>query len=104
MFWVIGNRCLRYKDPPLYFSLVNPGVLLQFMARQSLPPAEAPSPMLTESDVVEPPLPPVAKITPTAGNGSTANAAPTSPIGQSSVVAGVFTCFLAILLVDLVIF
>ncbi|XP_049398595.1 glycerophosphodiester phosphodiesterase GDPDL4-like isoform X1 [Solanum stenotomum] len=98
------NRCLRYKVPPLYFSLVSPGVLLQFMSRQSLPPAEAPSPILTESDVVEPPLPPVAKITPTARNESTANAAHTSPIGQSSVVAGVFTCCLTILLADLVIF
>ncbi|KAG5570360.1 hypothetical protein H5410_060126 [Solanum commersonii] len=98
------NRCLRYKVPPLYFSLVSPGVLLQFMSRQSLPPAEAPSPILTKSDVVEPPLPPVAKITPTARNESTANAAPTSPIGQSSVVTGVFTCCLTILLADLVIF
>ncbi|KAH0707773.1 hypothetical protein KY289_012849 [Solanum tuberosum] len=98
------NRCLRYKVPPLYFSLVSPGVLLQFMSHQSLPPAEAPSPILTESDVVEPPLPPVAKISPTARNESTANAAPTSPIGQSSVVTGVFTCCLTILLADLVIF
>nr|XP_004251903.1 glycerophosphodiester phosphodiesterase GDPDL3-like isoform X1 [Solanum lycopersicum] len=98
------NRCLHYKVPPMYFSLVSPGVLQQFMSRQSLPPAEAPSPILTESDVVEPPLPPVAKITPTARNESTASAAPTSPTGQSSVVAGVFTSCLTILLADLVIF
>ncbi|TMW84685.1 hypothetical protein EJD97_024632 [Solanum chilense] len=98
------NRCMRYKVPPLYFSLVSPGVLQQFMSRQSLPPAEAPSPILTKSDVAEPPLPPVAKITPTARNESTASAAPTSPTGQSSVVAGVFTSCLTILLADLVIF
>lgn len=104
MCWVIGNRCLGYKHPSLYFSPVETGGLLQFMSRQSLPPAEPPSPILTESDVVEPPLPPVAKITPTARNESTANAAPTSPIGQSSVVTGVFTCCLTILLADLVIF
>jgi len=92
--WVIGNRCLGYKHPSLYFSPVETGGLLQFMSRQSLPPAEPPSPILTESDVVEPPLPPVAKITP-AGN------ADASPIAQSSVVAGVLTCCLTILLADL---
>ncbi|XP_059277888.1 glycerophosphodiester phosphodiesterase GDPDL4-like [Lycium ferocissimum] len=97
------NRCLGYKDPPMYLSPVEPGGLLQIMARQLLPPAEAPNPILSESDVVEPPLPPVAKITPTAGNESTADAAPTSPISQSTVVAGVLTCCLAILL-DIVIF
>ncbi|MCE3216368.1 hypothetical protein HAX54_006270 [Datura stramonium] len=99
------NRCLGYKDQPPYHGLVDPGVLLQFMARQLLPPAEAPNPILTESDVVEPPLPPVAKIIPTAGNNSaTANAAPTSPIGHSSVGAGILACCLSILLADLGIF
>ncbi|KAG5570364.1 hypothetical protein H5410_060130 [Solanum commersonii] len=61
---------------------------------ESLPPAEPPSPILTESDVVEPPLPPVAKIAP-------ASNADASPIAQSSVVAGVLTCCLTILLADL---
>ncbi|KAJ8527656.1 hypothetical protein K7X08_015107 [Anisodus acutangulus] len=98
------NRCLGYKDQPLYLSPVEPGGLLQLMARQSLPPAEAPNPILSESDVVEPPLPPIAKITPAAGNESTADATPTSRFGQSSVVAAVLTCCLTILLVDLVIF
>ncbi|KAH0709728.1 hypothetical protein KY290_011132 [Solanum tuberosum] len=88
------NRCLGYKHPSLYFSPVETGGLLQFMSRQSLPPAEPPSPILTESDVVEPPLPPVAKITP-------ASNADASPIAQSSVVAGVLTCCLTILLADL---
>ncbi|XP_015163065.1 glycerophosphodiester phosphodiesterase GDPDL3-like [Solanum tuberosum] len=100
MCWVIGNRCLGYKHRPLYFSPVETGGFLQFMARQLLPPAETPNPILSKSDVVEPPLPPVAKITP-AGNESTTDA---SPIGQSSVVAGILTCCLTILLADLVIF
>lgn len=104
MCWVIGNRCLGYKDPPLYLSLVEPGGLLQFMVPKLLPPAKAPSPVLTENDVVEPPLPSVATRTPTADSDSTANAVAISPIGQSSVVAGIFTCCLAILLADLVIF
>ncbi|XP_070006184.1 glycerophosphodiester phosphodiesterase GDPDL3 isoform X1 [Nicotiana tabacum] len=96
------NRCLGYKDRPLYLSPVEPGGLLQFMAPQLLPAAEAPNPILTDSDVVEPPLPPVAKITP-AGNESIA-ATPTPPSGQSSVVAGVFTSCVAILLANLLIF
>ncbi|XP_019260667.1 PREDICTED: glycerophosphodiester phosphodiesterase GDPDL4-like isoform X2 [Nicotiana attenuata] len=97
------NRCLGYKERPLYLSPVEPGGLLQFMAPQLLPAAEAPNPILTESDVVEPPLPPVAKITPTAGNESIA-AAPAPPSGQSSVVAGVFISCVAILLANLLIF
>ncbi|KAH0736616.1 hypothetical protein KY285_012323 [Solanum tuberosum] len=88
------NRCLGYKHRSLYFSPVETGGLLQFMSRQSLPPEEPPSPILTESDVVEPPLPPVAKITPESN-------ADASPIAQSSVVAGVLTCCLTILLADL---
>uniref|UniRef100_M1CD28 Uncharacterized protein n=1 Tax=Solanum tuberosum TaxID=4113 RepID=M1CD28_SOLTU len=55
------------------------------------------------SDVVEPPLPPVAKIT-HAGIECTTDASPTSPISQSSVVVGVLTYNLTILLADLVIF
>uniref|UniRef100_A0A3Q7JTK4 glycerophosphodiester phosphodiesterase n=1 Tax=Solanum lycopersicum TaxID=4081 RepID=A0A3Q7JTK4_SOLLC len=50
---------------------IETGGLLQFVAQQLLPPAETPNPIiLSENDVVEPPLPPIAKITP-AGNEST---------------------------------
>lgn len=62
---------LGYKQRPLYFSPIETGGLLQFVAQQLLPPAETPNPIiLSENDVVEPPLPPIAKITP-AGNEST---------------------------------
>ncbi|MCD9646700.1 hypothetical protein HAX54_036758 [Datura stramonium] len=81
------------------------GVITDFPGTAARYRTEAPNPILTESDVVEPPLPPVAKIIPTAGNNSaTANAAPTSPIGHSSVGAGILACCLSILLADLGIF
>ncbi|KAG8386058.1 hypothetical protein BUALT_Bualt03G0109500 [Buddleja alternifolia] len=55
----IRNRCLGYKNLPIYMTPVPPGGLIHLMASKNLPPAEAPNPILTESDVVEPPLPPV---------------------------------------------
>ncbi|XP_060211368.1 glycerophosphodiester phosphodiesterase GDPDL3-like isoform X2 [Lycium barbarum] len=81
------SHCLGYKDRPPYLSPIEPGGLLQFM-----PPQYSPA------------LPPIANIAPTACNESTANAAPTYPIGQSSVLIGILRCCLAILLADLLIF
>ncbi|KAL2466939.1 Glycerophosphodiester phosphodiesterase GDPDL4 [Abeliophyllum distichum] len=52
------NRCLGYKDIPTYMSPVSPGDLISLMTKQSMPPALAPNPILSENDVVEPPLPP----------------------------------------------
>ncbi|KAK4386928.1 Glycerophosphodiester phosphodiesterase GDPDL4 [Sesamum angolense] len=55
------NRCLGYKEVPLYMTPVQPGGLISLMAPKFLPPAEAPNPVLTENDVTEPPLPPRAE-------------------------------------------
>lgn len=82
-------------------SPVQPGSLLGLIAPQFLPPAEAPNPVLTESDVVEPPLPPVAKINPSNANGSAI--APTPPNGQSSVVASILMSSVAILLATIMV-
>ncbi|CAN4102659.1 unnamed protein product [Withania somnifera] len=92
------NRCLTFKDLPPYMSPVQPGNLLTLMASQFLPPAEAPNPILVESAVTEPPLPPVAKIKPSNDSGSTAKAPSTAPNGQSSVVASILMSSVAILL------
>lgn len=92
------NRCLTFKVLPPYMSPVQPGSLLTLMIPQFLPPAEAPNPVLKESDVTEPPLPPVAKIKPSNDNGSTAKAPATAPNGQSSVVASILMSSVAILL------
>ncbi|KAI9186281.1 hypothetical protein LWI28_015721 [Acer negundo] len=57
------NRCLSkdLKTTPNYMSPVQPGSLFQLITPQYMPPAEAPNPILSEPDIVEPPLPPVAK-------------------------------------------
>ncbi|XP_055824741.1 glycerophosphodiester phosphodiesterase GDPDL4-like [Solanum dulcamara] len=92
------NRCLAYKNLPPYMSPVQPGSLLGLMTPQSMPPVEPPYPMLNDSDVTEPPLPPVAKINPSNDNGSTARAPATAPNGQSSVVANIVMSSVAVLL------
>ena len=81
---------------------VRPGELLSFVRPSNLPPAEAPSPVLTEDDVVEPPLPPVAEKAPAPGNGSAAAPAPTPPNGEAMVPPPFFLSHLAALLATLV--
>ncbi|CAI9787794.1 unnamed protein product [Fraxinus pennsylvanica] len=92
------NRCLGYRDLPLYMSPVQPGGLITLMAPQDLPPAEAPNPVLSESDVIEPPLPPVVKKPPTrnTGNGSMAPG-PTTRNGQPTIVASMILSSIAVL-------
>lgn len=96
------NRCLGFKDLPQYMSPALPGSLLGLMAPQFMPPVEAPNPMLTDNNVTEPPLPPVAKINPSSDNG-TARAPASAPNGQTSVVASILmssvAVFLAIIMV-----
>ncbi|KAL6315143.1 hypothetical protein AAG906_035351 [Vitis piasezkii] len=58
------NRCLKYKNAPSYMSPVQPGSLMQVITSDDMPPALAPYPVLTESDVAEPPLQEVAPATP----------------------------------------
>ncbi|XP_027340007.1 glycerophosphodiester phosphodiesterase GDPDL3-like isoform X1 [Abrus precatorius] len=59
------NRCLNLgKSTPPYMQPVDIGGLIQVMTKPYLPPAEAPAPPLTKSEVTEPPLPTVSKIAP----------------------------------------
>ncbi|XP_059283552.1 glycerophosphodiester phosphodiesterase GDPDL4 isoform X2 [Lycium ferocissimum] len=97
------NRCLGFKVLPPYMSPAQPGSLLGLMAPQFMPPAEAPNPVLTERDVTEPPLPPVAKINPASDNGSTAAGPNPPPNGQSSLVASILMSSVAILLAMIVV-
>ncbi|KAL2483713.1 Glycerophosphodiester phosphodiesterase GDPDL3 [Forsythia ovata] len=89
------NRCLGYKDIPIYMSPVQPGRLISLVTN---PPALAPSPILSENDVVEPPLPPVMEKPPTTntGNGSTAPG-PTPRNGQPTIVANMILSSIAVL-------
>ncbi|GMJ10380.1 SHV3-like 1, Glycerophosphodiester phosphodiesterase (GDPD) like 4, glycerophosphodiesterase-like 1 [Hibiscus trionum] len=92
------NRCLRRGNKtPNYMIPVQPGSLLDLITPEYLPPAEAPNPYLTEADVVEPPLPPVAAKTPTSTPSGTASA-PRSPNGQPKVAASVIIPLMAVLL------
>ena len=66
---------------------VKAGDLLQLVTKEYLPPAEAPLPPLTESEVSEAPLPPVSNTT----ANSPAPASGTSPPGSGQ--AKVNVCF-----------
>ncbi|KAL5101235.1 hypothetical protein RYX36_005562 [Vicia faba] len=59
------NKCLNLGDKtPPYMQPVQAGSLYGSLNNQSLPPAQAPFPSLTKSEVVEAPLPAVVKIAP----------------------------------------
>ncbi|KAL7103385.1 hypothetical protein ACP275_08G175900 [Erythranthe tilingii] len=98
------NRCLGYKDIPLYMTPVQPGGLLTLMTSQFLPPAEAPSPVLTEDDVAEPPLPAVIvrPNTTETGPGTTAPSPIPANGGPRTLVASTILCGIAILLTTFV--
>ncbi|CAL4968540.1 unnamed protein product [Urochloa decumbens] len=51
------------KNAPNFMLPAQPGGLLSTIAPAAQPPAAAPMPLLTESDVAEPPLPPVSNTT-----------------------------------------
>ncbi|GER32420.1 SHV3-like 1 [Striga asiatica] len=94
------NRCLGYESPPPYMSPVQPGGLIPLMATTFLPPAQPPNPILTENDVVEPPLPPVVQRPPTGGNlsGSVAPGPVRPANGQPAIIrSSKLGVFLAVL-------
>ncbi|KAJ6423760.1 hypothetical protein OIU84_024686 [Salix udensis] len=89
------NRCLGYKELPSYMSPASPGSLMQLIAPVALPPAEPPNPVLSESDVVEAPLPSsLAALPPTPGDGAAA-VPPGTSNGLPKIGAGSFLTSLA---------
>ncbi|KAM5586930.1 glycerophosphodiester phosphodiesterase GDPDL3-like [Rosa sericea] len=93
------NRCLLYKERPSYMKPVPPGALLTVVSPLQLPPAEAPNPVLTESDVIEPPLP--SALAPGITNGSTVVPPQPPPNGQPKIAACFFLSNLALLVATL---
>ncbi|XP_077211141.1 glycerophosphodiester phosphodiesterase GDPDL4-like [Tasmannia lanceolata] len=103
-----SNTCLKLgSNMPTYMLPVQPGGLIQLL--YAIPPATAPFPSLTASDVIEPPLPPVSERANSTGGsvlGPTSNVTPqtppsgTSPSGQPHTTACTFIS-LAMLLVSL---
>jgi len=82
-------------------SSVEAGSLMQLITPDYLPPAEAPFPVLNESDVMEPPMPPVSATatTPTSSPGGVnTTIAPTQRNGQSKIASCFFLPYLAMLL------
>ncbi|KAL5737515.1 hypothetical protein ACOSP7_030276 [Xanthoceras sorbifolium] len=99
------NRCLNQgkSETPPYMSPVQPGSLMQLITTEYLPPAEAPKPILTESDVVEPPLPSVIKNIPSSPGGGS-SAGPTPANGQPRLAGCIFMSSLAMLLAAFLLF
>lgn len=98
------NRCLGLgQNRPSYMTPVEPGSLWKHIQPQ--PPAEAPSPVLSESDVMEPPLPSVA-VTPSTTDNNTATSLPPTnpPNGQSKLVLDGFLPKLPLLLATILLF
>ncbi|KAG9143203.1 hypothetical protein Leryth_010136 [Lithospermum erythrorhizon] len=96
------NRCLNFKEMPSYMIPAGPGDLLKILQPSAYPPAIPPSPVLSEDDVNEPPLPAVTQKSPstTGGNapGPAAAPPPPPPNGQASVAASIFLSSLCLLL------
>ncbi|KAF8017432.1 hypothetical protein BT93_H2568 [Corymbia citriodora subsp. variegata] len=94
------NKCLGLgSKTPVYMSPVQPGSLMQVIPPPALPPAQAPYPVLTVADVVEPPLPVVQEATaPPPTGGSTATVPSQQKSGQPKLPAGIFLSSLALLL------
>ncbi|WVY90903.1 hypothetical protein V8G54_036417 [Vigna mungo] len=82
------NKCLNLGDKrPTYMDPVAPGGLFSLITTDFLPPAQAPLPPLTESEVAVPPLPPVAKIAPVSSPSSG------TPAPQGNAQPKVAVCF-----------
>lgn len=71
------------NDTPPYMQPVKAGDLLKLVTKDYLPPAQAPLPSLTESEVAEPPLPPVSSETASAPGPATGTRARASPPGNA---------------------
>ncbi|KAJ4975157.1 hypothetical protein NE237_000263 [Protea cynaroides] len=93
------NSCLNMgSKTPSYMTAVPPGGLISLISNPSyLPPAEAPSAVLNDTDVIEPPLPPVVKKSPTSGPAAAPTTTPTAS-GQPRRATGFFISSLLVLL------
>ncbi|XP_043691000.1 glycerophosphodiester phosphodiesterase GDPDL4-like isoform X2 [Telopea speciosissima] len=96
------NKCLNMgNNRPSYMSPVQPAGLLQVITTPYLPPAEAPNPVLTDADVIEPPLPSLVQKKPTSEAGGPATsptAAIRAPNGQPRNASSFFLSYFVVLL------
>lgn len=75
------------------------GQLQQLMAKQAIPPAEAPNPILTEADVADGPIPPATKRSSPPTDNSTSPSTPSSGQPRNS-NAQILLSSLAIIMVS----
>ncbi|KAG8064844.1 hypothetical protein GUJ93_ZPchr0004g39361 [Zizania palustris] len=69
------NTCMKMgNSTPSFMAPARPGDLMQIISKPAQPPAMAPMPLLTGSDVAEPPLPPAARTAHTPSLASTMQA------------------------------
>ncbi|XP_074320185.1 glycerophosphodiester phosphodiesterase GDPDL3-like [Silene latifolia] len=80
------NLCLKMKTTPMYMSPVQPAQLINLVAPDQMPPAEAPNPLLNDADISESPLPAVAAKNDSSAPTSIAEA-PKSSAGQQIQIA-----------------
>jgi len=76
---------------------VEPGSLLKEAQPELLPPTQAPAPALDAADIVDPPLPPVVKVSETAPGAAPASSQ-THPSGQPANAADAALCLLMMML------
>ncbi|XP_068669838.1 glycerophosphodiester phosphodiesterase GDPDL3-like [Aristolochia californica] len=92
------NSCInKGKEAPSFMDPVQPGALLQLITAQYLPPAAAPLPVLTDSDVAEQPLPPVSKNPSTTGGSTGSPTSLPSPSAQPRLTTSVSVSILMLL-------
>lgn len=103
LYFAAGNRCLSYKSLPSYMSPVEDNDLLTLVTPDYLPPAQAPLPPLTESEVSESPLPAVNKTAPSPGPSSGTKASPPGN-AQAKVTICFFLSSLAVFVSFLLLF
>lgn len=93
------NQCLGLgNNIPAYMSPVQPGSLVQLITADYLAPAEAPNPVLTEEDVLEPPLPPAAPISSPTASPNSSSAARPAPNARPKIAVSYLLSNLAMLL------
>ncbi|CAN6479087.1 unnamed protein product [Victoria cruziana] len=101
----LSNACYDLPKRPPYMQSPQPGALLPVLLQSVQlvpPPAAAPKPSLTDSDVVEAPLPPVSpKVTPTSNGGGPPGPAASPRPSNASQIAISIILYLAMFLLSL---
>lgn len=98
------NRCLSANETPAYMQPAGPGQLFSLMTPQLIPPAEAPSPILTDADVAEGPIPPARIPSPPSGGSTSPPSASPSGEPPKAVVGVVFSCLAVIVAATVLVF